>query len=77
MAINIKTPINVYSLKDKEKITAARNDNNVPTEAVQIIAKIMQGIKAIKRTVGERNKRAPTKVANPLPPLNPEKHDQL
>ena len=54
-----------------------RKDNSVPTEAVQIIVKIMQGIKEMTKTVGEIIKSAPIRAANPLPPLKPRKQDQL
>ena len=58
-------------------MTPVRKDKRVPTEAVQSIVKIRQGIKEIIKTVGEIIKRTPTKAANPLPPLKLRKQDQL
>ena len=75
--ININNPAISNPLKVRAKIMAVKKDNRVPTEAVQIIVKIMVGIKAISKSKGERAKRAPIKAANPLPPLKLRKQDQL
>ena len=66
-----------YASTESERIIPVKKDKRVPTEAVQIIVKIIQGIKMMAKYIGEITASAPTRVARPLPPLNLRNIDQL
>jgi hypothetical protein len=76
-AIDKTIPGNAYSLTERERSIPVKNDKRVPTEAVQIIVKIAQGIKMIARYTGSKARITPIRVATPLPPRKLRKIDQL